>query len=92
MVLRGAKGMKEGSVRLAWTEGNWTVQRYTKILDKKTKETRLDWEDWGYYGSNLKLAALCAVEAGCDRAEVKDIPDRIEQAVKEIKACLKELS
>lgn len=84
--------MKEGSVRLAWTEGNWTVQRYQEIVHRQTKEKRMDWVDWGYYGSNLRLAAICAVEAGCDGAQVKDIPERLERAVKEIKQCLKEIA
>lgn len=84
--------MKEGSVRLAWTEGNWTVQRYQKVKDRKTKEFKLQWEDCGYYGSNLRLAAVCAVEAGCEDAQVKEIPERLERAVKEIKQCLKEIA
>lgn len=52
----------------------------------------MGWVDWGYYGSNLRLAAICAVEAGCDEAHVKEIPERLERAVKEIKQCLKEIA
>jgi hypothetical protein len=54
--------VKVGSCKVVKVDDlNYAVQRYENIVNSKTKESRKDWKDVGYFGHRLDWAVESAI-------------------------------
>lgn len=63
---------------------NWVTEQYREITNKKTGETRCDWQTIGYYG-NLDQACKRALTDGAGGSGAAEIIAALEQSLKDLK-------
>lgn len=64
---------------------NWVTERYSEVINSKTKEVRCEWKTVGYYG-NLDQACKRALTDGAGGSNSQEIIDALEQSLKDLKA------
>lgn len=79
-----ATGPQIGATRIKRVDAhNVAVERYSAITNTKTKETRYDWQEVGYYGHRIDHAAESALFTAMPEGE-KITPQMIRDAVAQI--------
>jgi hypothetical protein len=63
---------------------NWTTERYSEIVNSKTKEVRYEWKTVGYFG-DLGQACKKALMDGAGGSNSQEIIDSLDQSLKDIK-------
>lgn len=81
--------MKAGNARIVRADKyNVAVEVLNEVTNPKTKETRLEWQEQGYYGHRLKWAAESALYESMPIGEpitpqmIRDAVERIVEATK----------
>lgn len=81
--------MRVGNARIVRSDKyNVAVEVLNEVTNPKTKETRLVWQEQGYYGHRLKWAAESALYEAMPFGEpitpqmIRDAVDRIVEATK----------
>lgn len=83
---------KVGATRIRRIDShNVAVERYSAIVNNKTKEVRHDWQEVGYYGHRIEHAAESALFVAMPEGE-PITPKMIRDAVAEIVSHFKESS
>jgi len=93
----------EGDVKVVRDDDrNFAVQRYVAVDikesgargGKKTGEKRLEWKTLGYFGErpeSLVAAAKCALAAGANGRDTRELIASIERAERSIRQSIKQL-
>ena len=84
---KGAIDIHKGYCMIA--EGRqWTLYRLTPVIDKVTKEKKLEWKDIGFYGNITQVFNRCVDEELKLCKDIQEIVKRIAELDKYFKGKL----